>query len=207
MKITNNLLLVRENGIFIPKEMKVGRKERFSLSENEKMEAVFIVFGGQLDVDVYLVGNGASCDLRCLYLTSDENETNISLKVLHEHKKTVSNQIIRGVLTDQSRAIFNGVIKMKRDSQQCVGSQNHRAVLLSQNASVQATPELEIYADDVQCSHGSAVGPLEKEALFYLMARGIEEKEAEKILIRAFVCDLIPEDYHFVVDEWLVQHV
>lgn len=206
MKTTDNLMLIRENGSFVTKEFN-SEKEIFTLSENEQMEVVFILFNNQLDVEVFLVGKKASCDVKCIYLTAGEDQGNISLKITHAHSETFSKQTIKGIVCDQAHVIFNGLIKIKPDAQKCSGYQNHRAVLLSEKALVQATPELEIYADDVQCSHGSAIGPLEKEALFYLMARGIDKKEAEKMLIRAFLYDLIPENYHSLADEWLAQHV
>lgn len=206
MKIINNLAIFQKNGQITLEDISEDKKI-FNLTANEKLDVVFVVFSGNLEIDVHLKEKAADCDLKCVYLAAEDNKADIRLSVTHECAETSSRQTIKGVLADKASVSFNGVIKMNPFAQKCVGYQNHRAVLLSCDAVVQAVPELEIYADDVQCSHGSAIGPLEKEGLFYLMARGIDEKEAEKMLIRAFLYDLIPQEYHFVADEWLSTHV
>ena len=103
--------------------------------------------------------------------------------------------------------VFDGIIRIPKDSQHCDGHQNHRAILLSDTASVQATPELEIYADDVKCSHGSAVGALDENHLFYLLSRGIPMDEAKKILLKSYVMEILPETWEQYVDEWMDENV
>ena len=103
--------------------------------------------------------------------------------------------------------IFDGVIRIPFDSQKCDGHQNHRAILLSDRASVRATPELEIYADDVKCSHGSAVGGLDETQLFYLVSRGIQQNMAKKMLLKSYAMELLPEKWEVYVDEWMDENV
>ena len=103
--------------------------------------------------------------------------------------------------------VLNGVIRMPKDSQECEGFLNHRGVLLSENASVKVTPELEIFADDVKCSHGSAIGALDENQLFYLLARGIDKMTAQKILLKAYLSDLLPDVWDEYIDDWMAKNV
>ena len=122
-------------------------------------------------------------------------------------ENTLSNHQIKGVLTDNAKMVLNGVIRMPKDSQKCEGFLNHRGVLLSENASVKVTPELEIFADDVKCSHGSAIGALDENQLFYLLARGIDKMTAQKILLKAYLSDLLPDVWDEYIDDWMAKNV
>ena len=94
---------------------------------------------------------------------------------------------------DQSRGVFQGKIKVAEGAQKTDGYQLSRALLLSDQAEMDAKPELEIYADDVKCSHGSAVGDLDADAMFYLRARGLNEDRSARLLIRAFIDEIVDE--------------
>ena len=100
-----------------------------------------------------------------------------------------------------------GTIEIPKDSQKCDGRQNHRAVLLSDKAIVSATPQLEIWADDVQCAHGSAVGPLDKNQLFYLQARGLPKKLARHLLLQSFLGGLMPTEFDAIISKWMDENV
>ncbi len=206
MKTTDNLFFERRGDVLEPVTIESGQAV-FDVLAGVKKEFVFILFNNELSVKVNLMGKDASCDINGIYLMAGTDKGQIKFDMVHVSPDTVSHQNIRGVLTDSARMVFDGVIRMPRDSQRCAGYQNHRAVLLSEKAVVRATPELEIYADDVQCAHGSAVGPLETAELFYLMARGIPEKEAKQMLLKAFLSTLLPEQLESVVDEWMAEHV
>lgn len=205
MTPTNNLFLIRKNNDWLLQ--KITDKVSFSVLKDEMLEVVFILFNNTLDVEVDLKEEGAHCNLKCVYLASDKNKIDINLAANHLCSNTISTQTIKGVVSGNATVHFNGVIHMARDAQKCEGYQNHHGILLSDKAKIQAVPELEIYADDVKCAHGSAVGPLNKDELFYMMARGVSEKEAQKILLKGFLCDLIPENYHNIIDDWMEQHV
>ncbi len=206
MKNLDNLYLYRVGNDYKPFHPNNETVE-FNVKENEDIELFLLIFNNGINVKVNLTEKGSSCQIKCVYLTSESICSHIVFDVVHSAPETQSNQLIKGILIDESKMTFDGIIRMAKDSQRCVGLQNHRAILLSEKAQVQATPELEIYADDVQCSHGSAVGPLEKEHLFYLMSRGIDEKIAQKILLESFVIDMIPDDYQNVVRDWLDTHI
>lgn len=206
MKITNNLCQMGFDGILMdtqisdqPIEVVVPQKTQFN--------AYVLHLSGNVAFKIILEGDESKCDIKIVYLSNKNNKNNIKVEVIHKHKNTTSMQQIKGVLTDSSCTVFDGIIRMPKDSQQCEGYQNHRAVLLSDKASVRATPELEIYADDVKCSHGSAVGALDKNHLFYLMARGICEKEAKKLLLKAYLFDTMPGTWEEHIDDWMHENV
>ena len=206
MKSLNNLCLYKRNGLFEPMDITNPSLE-INVQNKSQIELFFLIFNSELNVKINLMDEETSCILNAVYLTSGDHQCRISFDVNHASSKTQSKQTIKGILTDESRVVFNGIIRMPPHSQQCIGQQNHRALILSDKAQVQAIPELEIYADDVQCAHGSAVGPIEKEHLFYLLTRGIDEKTARRMLLEAFVLDIVPESCHKTVQMWLEKHI
>ncbi|MCI7420251.1 MAG: SufD family Fe-S cluster assembly protein, partial [Alphaproteobacteria bacterium] len=116
---------------------------------------------------------------------------------------TNSNQLIKGVLDGSSRGVFQGQIHIAPDAQQTEGYQLHRALLLSDNAEVDCKPELEIFADDVKCSHGATSGDLDKEQLFYMQTRGIALNDAKQILIEAYLNEALQKVENEQLREWL----
>ncbi|KPL69122.1 hypothetical protein SZ64_14005 [Erythrobacter sp. SG61-1L] len=110
-------------------------------------------------------------------------------RVVHAHPHATSNQTVRAVQWGRSTGNFLGRIEVVRDAQKTDAAQNFRAILLEKGATANTKPELEIYADDVKCAHGAAIGALDQTAAFYMAARGIPPEVARKLLIRAFVAD------------------
>jgi Fe-S cluster assembly protein SufD len=106
---------------------------------------------------------------------------------------TSCREVFKGVLADESRAVFQGKIKVHRNAQRSDGHQLSKALLLSDRAEIDAKPELEIYADDVKCSHGATAGELDRDALFYLRARGLPEARARLLLIESFLSEAVEE--------------
>ena len=109
--------------------------------------------------------------------------------IRHLCEKTTSSQLVKGVVGGHARGVFQGKIHIAPNADETSGTQLHKALLLSDTAEVDCKPELEIYADDVKCSHGAACGELDKEALFYMQSRGIGEEEAKQLLIEAYLRD------------------
>jgi Fe-S cluster assembly protein SufD len=103
----------------------------------------------------------------------------------------VSNELYKGIVDDKGTAVFNGKIFVQRDAQKTNAFQSNKNILLSENATVNTKPQLEIYADDVKCSHGCTVGQLDEESLFYMRSRGITEKAAKSLLVHAFALDVL----------------
>ena len=171
--------------------------------ENATYELNLLQTGQDLKVKVTLLGQNADCTLRTVYLSGTNADNKIEFEVIHAVPETNSKQEIKGVAAGFGKADFYGVIRMPHGSQKCEGSQNHKALLLSDNASVKCTPELEIYADDVKCNHGSSIGTLDETYLFYLMSRGIDEKTARQMLIKAFLLSDMPPAFEVEIDKWM----
>jgi len=125
-----------------------------------------------------------------LYLCSGKQLVDNHTEVHHKHPHGESNQLYKGVLLDQSKAVFNGKIFVYEDAQKTNAFQQSNNILFSDKATVNAKPQLEIFADDVKCSHGTTVGQINKEALFYLQSRGIGEQAAKNIMVNAFAYDV-----------------
>ena len=206
MKLINNISLMGYNGVFSESQLSDEPME-ILVPEHSEFTAKILHISGGINLKIILSGENAKCDIKIAYLSNKNNVENIKVEVIHKYKNTTSSQILKGILTDSSKMIFDGVIRIPFDSQKCDGHQNHRAILLSDKASVQATPELEIYADDVKCSHGSAVGGLDETHLFYLLSRGISVEQAKKILLKSYVMDLLPESWEPYIDEWMENNV
>ncbi len=152
--------------------------------------------GGRLsrnESSVRLDGEGAECHLNGAYLLRDSQHCDTTTVIDHLKPRTTSREVFKGVIDDAARAVFQGRIVIHQDAQQSNGHQLSKALLLSDKAEIDAKPELEIYADDVKCSHGATAGDLDHDALFYLRARGIPEETARHMLIEAFLTDTINE--------------
>ncbi|ALA24907.1 hypothetical protein AVI51_02375 [Piscirickettsia salmonis] len=150
--------------------------------------------GGDLtryDVDVKLHEPGAHCFLDGIYIPTAKQHVDNHVLVEHLASHTTSEQHFKGVLDDQSRGVFNGKVIVHEGTSQITAHQSNHNLLLSSRAEINTKPELEIYADDVKCSHGATVGQLDEKALFYLKSRGIAESEARGLLTHAFVSDII----------------
>jgi Fe-S cluster assembly protein SufD len=111
----------------------------------------------------------------------------------HNAPRTFSNENYKGILDDRAHGVFNGKVVVKRDSQQIEGFQSNANLLLSDRAHIDAKPELEIYADDVKCSHGTTTGQLDEEAVFALRTRGINEQTARGLLTLAFAGEVLDQ--------------
>jgi Fe-S cluster assembly protein SufD len=109
----------------------------------------------------------------------------------HRQPNCNSHEYYHGILTDQSRGVFNGKIYVHQIAQKTDAIQNSRNLVLSDSATINAKPQLEIYADDVRCTHGATIGQLDEDSVFYLRARGINEALARRMLIHAFASDVV----------------
>ncbi|MBT3359781.1 MAG: Fe-S cluster assembly protein SufD [Rhodospirillales bacterium] len=145
------------------------------------------------EIDVVLDGEDAKCRLNGVYMLQGSQHSDISTTIDHAKPRCDSDETYKGVLDGNSRGIFQGKIHVAPDAQQTNGNQLSRAILLSDGAEMNAKPELEIYADDVKCSHGATTGELDDDSMFYLRARGIPEDTARHLLIRAFIGEIVDE--------------
>jgi Fe-S cluster assembly protein SufD len=140
---------------------------------------------------VLLAGEGTEVDLRGLSLLAGRQHADNTLVVDHSVAGSQSREVFKAVVDDESRAVFQGKITVRPQAQKTDAKMMTRALLLSDTAEADAKPELEIFADDVQCGHGATTGALDDQLKFYLMARGIPEKEAEALLIQAFAAEVV----------------
>ena len=145
------------------------------------------------DIHTSLDAPGASCSLHGLYMTSGEQQQDQEISTTHVKPSCTSDQFYKGILSGNSRAAFSGKVVVKRDAQKSDATQKDLNLLLSRGARIDAKPSLEIYADDVVAAHGATAGHVDRDTLFYLHSRGIDERAAKAILIRGFAEEMIDE--------------
>lgn len=151
-------------------------------------------FGGRLarsDTNSRLGAIGAEADIYGFYLPNGRRHIDNHTRIDHLHPQGRSREIYKGVLMEHGRGVFNGKIIVHRDAQKTDSEQSSAALLLSKSAEVDAKPELEIYADDVKCAHGSTVGQLDEDAIFYLRSRGVGREAARSLLTYSFADEVI----------------
>jgi len=153
-----------------------------------------ISLGGSLvrsDVNVLLNGEGGDCTLNGLYVTKARQHVDNHTSIDHAKPHCTSRELYKGILDEKSSGVFNGRILVRKDAQKTNARQTNKNLLLSEEALVNTKPQLEIFADDVKCTHGATIGQLEEESLFYLRSRGIDEKSARTLLTYAFASDIV----------------
>jgi Fe-S cluster assembly protein SufD len=143
------------------------------------------------DVVVVLDGEGAMCTLNGLYVGDGSRLVDNHTTIDHARPHCASREVYKGILGGQARAVFNGKIIVRPDAQKTDAKQTNKALLLSDDAQINTKPQLEIFANDVKCTHGAAIGQMDEDAVFYLRARGLSEAQARHMLIRAFAGDVL----------------
>ncbi len=172
-------------------------KYSFTNIEHEKnsLSETFIVSSGsnfnKNEINCNLNGKYASAFINGIFSLNKKKHHEIRTSVNHLTELTKSYQLIKSVLENEARAVYQGKIYVNSEAQKTDGYQLSKAVLLDETTEFNAKPELEIYADDVKCSHGSASGSLNENSIFYLMSRGLNYKEAKELLIKGFLLDVV----------------
>jgi len=152
--------------------------------------------GGALarnELQVNLVGAGAHAETKGLFMADSRRHVESRLTVDHVAPHTTSRERYRGILGDTARGVFNGRIHVHAAAQKTAAELSNRNLLLNPGAEINTKPELEIYADDVKCAHGSTTGQLDEQALFYLLTRGVDKATARSMLITAFAAELLAD--------------
>lgn len=165
----------------------------------------------RLETHVRVEGAGATVALDGAYLVAAGRHADITTRVIHAAPGSTTTQLVKGVARAGGRGVFQGKIVVEEGAQKTDARQTHRALILGEGAEIDAKPELEIYADDVQCAHGNTIGALDETALFYLRSRGIPLPQARAMLIEAFLLDVLPDwldadlrsEIEGAVDDWL----
>ena len=143
------------------------------------------------NINSNLNGEGSECNLNGLYMLRGSEHVDNHTLVRHLVPNCNSNELYKGILNEKSKGVFNGKVIVGRDAQKTNAFQYNANILLSDDSQIYSKPELEIYADDVKCSHGSTTGQLDEEALFYLQSRGIGKEKARNLLLQAFTIDVL----------------
>ncbi len=142
------------------------------------------------DLSVVLDGPGADCVANGLYVLNDDQHADHQTLIDHAKPHCTSSELYKGILDDRSRGIFEGKVIVRPDAQKTNASQKNNNLILSHQAIANTTPQLEIYADDVKCAHGSTIGRLDEEAMFYLRSRGVGKEDAIEILTWGFASEV-----------------
>jgi Fe-S cluster assembly protein SufD len=164
------------------------------LQKDSHVDSHSFSIGGALvrnDIDVDLNDSGAHIGLNGLYVGNKKQHIDNHTCINHSKPNTTSEEVYRGVMNGHSRGVFNGKVVVHQDAQKTDAQQNNANLLLSDTAEVDTKPELEIYADDVKCSHGATIGQLDENMLFYLRSRAIDEETARSLLTFAFADEVI----------------
>jgi Fe-S cluster assembly protein SufD len=188
----------------------------YLLAEGAQLRSIVIQAGSKLartQVFARFGGERSHADFTGLNLTDDGQHCDFTLDVAHAVANTTSKELFKAVARGRSKAVFQGRIVVARDAQKVDAKMMTNGLMLSDEAEILAKPELEIYADDVVCGHGATCGDLDETSLFYLMSRGIPKPEAETMLVRAFIEDVIEPLAHdelrevltAMIDDWLVK--
>jgi Fe-S cluster assembly protein SufD len=177
---------------------------RITLGTDAKLRLYVVNAGGKVvrqEIHVVVAGEGSDLKLRGINLLGGETHNDVTFTVGHNVANTTSTEVIRNVVFDRARGVFQGQIRVAPDAQKTDAKMSCNTLLLSDEADFSAKPELEIFADDVQCGHGATVIDIDHTQLFYLMARGIPENKARAMLVNAFVAEIVEE----LEDEPLVE--
>jgi Fe-S cluster assembly protein SufD len=188
------------------------------LSRNCHFQAHSFALGSRLsrnNICTLLGGEGVECVLNGLYLTRDEQLADHHMIVDHAQPHCNSHEYFNGILDGRSRGVFHGRILVRQDAQKTDAKQTNKNLLLSDDAGVNTKPQLEIYADDVKCTHGATIGQLNEESIFYLRARGIGKETARRMLMHSFAgeiidrihCDPVREELNQLIWDRLEQNM
>ncbi len=198
---SSNEAIIEENAHVELLEVQSQSEEAFHIEKSEvkiKQDGTFnhysFSFGGRIsrnDIYAELDGENISCNLYGLYLGKEKQHIDNFTFINHSKPNSSSEEFYKGILDDESHGVFAGKILVSPNAQKTNAYQSNKTVLLSEKATIDTKPQLEIYADDVKCSHGATVGRLDKEQFFYILSRGIPEKIARSMLITAFANDVL----------------
>ncbi|MFQ5670884.1 MAG: Fe-S cluster assembly protein SufD [Acidobacteriota bacterium] len=167
---------------------------RVRQGKDSHLSAVTVTRGGGLvrnDCHVTLAAEGAECHLDGLYMVDGTRHADTHTWIDHAHPRTVSQQLYKGILDGTSRGVFFGRVLVRPEAQKVNARQTNKNLLISEGALARSTPQLEIHADEVQCRHGSAIGQLDQEMMFYLQSRGIGRDAARRLLVLAFAREIL----------------
>lgn len=175
----------------------IGRDEvpsKIRLEDGQRASLSFIVLPGvscEVNLEVEIAGENAEAVLNGLYVCPGDERVTLNIRMVHSKGGSVSRQLFKGLVGGHARTAFNGLVVVVQDAQHTEALQTNHNLLLSDTAEALTSPQLEIYADDVKCSHGATVGRLNEDEQFYMRSRGISLKEAQKLQMMAFAAPVL----------------
>ena len=183
---------MKKNGVMVIDQLK--KDQQFRVSDGEKKTFVIFLIDGKNEVGrVKIIIEGRKAKVQILGIVLGFGQQRIELETLQDHRKgnSISDLLIKAVLFDKAKMNYRGLIKIEKNAQKSNAYQKNQTILMSKNAWADTRPYLEILANDVRCTHGSTLGQLDKEQLYYLETRGIGKNEATKLLINGFLKDVL----------------
>ena len=191
-------LAVREDTVFVrdsfEEVLSQGASRHYVVEAGASLNVVCGVLPGKsssFDIEVDIIGEGASVELAGAYVTGASEDVSFNILMHHRVGRTYSHQLFKGLAGGVSKVKFDGRIIVAPEAQQIEAYQENHNILISEEARVETKPQLEIYADDVKCSHGATVGKLSEEERFYMRSRGIPEKEAKVLQMISFLSPVL----------------
>lgn len=194
-------IVAGENSVVEHYKLQAENEEAFHVStvqvsqaQSSNFTSHSISLGGALvrnDVNVALNGDGAECTLNGLYISANDQHVDNHTVIDHIKPHCSSRELYKGILDDQSSAVFNGSIIVRKDAQKTDARQSNKNLLLSEGATINSKPQLEINADDVKCQHGTSIGHLDDDSIYYLRSRGVGLTEARAVLTYGFANDVL----------------
>ena len=169
---------------------------QLEVAAGETKDMVLLVYPGvscDIDLDVRLVGEGAEANIYGTYVCGSDEKVKIAVDMHHEVPHCSSRQLFKGIAGGKSRVDFYGKIIVAQDAQRTEAYQENHNILLSDGAKVDTKPQLEIYADDVKCSHGATIGRLNEEEQFYMRSRGITLEDAKVLQMISFIAPVLEQ--------------
>ena len=191
-KAGDSLGLRSRNDNVTPSEASVSHHR---VKAGEVLNLEYVVLPGEsrdIDINIDLVGPGAEAHIKALYLCKADEKVNFRILMHHRAPGCRSTQLINGIAGGEAQVNFGGTIVVAPDAQQTEAYQENHNIVLTETAKVDTRPQLEIYADDVKCSHGATVGQLNADELFYMRSRGVPEAEARTLQMLSFLSPVIP---------------
>ena len=192
---------VGDNAVVEHVRLQLGSENAYHITNTQidqgrsaNFKTTVVTLGGKIvrnDVNGLLNGEGTECTMNGLYVGRGEQHVDNHTRLDHAFPHCPSHELFKGVLADKSSAVFNGKIIVRQIAQKTDSKQSNMNLLLSDDAIINTKPQLEIFADDVRCTHGATIGRLDEDAMFYLRSRGIPQDEARNLLIYAFASDVL----------------
>lgn len=183
----DNLFVYRKGDVVCP-------SHQITVGEGESADLVFIIMPGvdaDIDLNLFLEGSGAEVNISGLYLCGGSEKVRFSIEMNHKVPFCISRQLFKGIVGGTAKADFYGKIIVAKDAQRTEAYQENHNLLLSDVAKVNTKPQLEIYADDVKCTHGATIGRLNEEEQFYMRSRGITLEEARVLQMVSFASPVL----------------